>query len=102
MEKRMINFQYIFSDDYQPTYANGAYGGTTPRGEIVINFFTEGWAIPKKETAELTESGEMMNEQSIEPSNTNVIRKISSGVIMTRETADQIYNWLGTILGKDQ
>lgn len=42
-----------------------------------------------------------MNEQSVEPSNTNVIRRISSGVIMTRETADQIYNWLGTILGKD-
>lgn len=31
-----LTFKYIFDDDYNPTFANGVYGGVTPSGEFVL------------------------------------------------------------------
>ena len=48
-DKNSIKYKYIFRDDYNPKYANGAYGGLTPRGEISINFFYERPALPNEQ-----------------------------------------------------
>ena len=37
--RKLIKYKYIFRDNYNPKYANGAYGGLTPRGEILLIFF---------------------------------------------------------------
>lgn len=95
-----IEFKYIFDDEYRPVYANGVYGGPNPHGELVLNFFTERWAIPKKELVNIDESGKSCGDKLTEPQKLPVVRTISCGVIINKETASQIYDWLGRILGR--
>ena len=48
-DQKTVRFKYVFAKDYNPTYANGVYGGRNSRGEIVINFFSERMPLPKKQ-----------------------------------------------------
>ncbi|HLR63273.1 MAG TPA: hypothetical protein VK097_12650 [Lentibacillus sp.] len=97
MKNIPINFKYKFSDDYNPVYANGAYGGVNPRGELVMNFYFERNPIPYQETKQLNEDGEFIGGAEIEPEEhqTNVIRYISTGVVMNLDSAKSFHQWLG-------
>ena len=44
--ERDVTIRYVTDGDYRPKYANGVYGGIGTRGEVVMNFFTEGFALP--------------------------------------------------------
>lgn len=100
MEKeKTVTLKYKFNDDYAPVYANGAYGGTNPKGEIVINFFAERLPVPRSETYNLTEDGNLKECVSVDPKEMPIIRTVSSGIIVSKESAKEIYNWLGTVLG---
>lgn len=52
-----ITFKYVHSEDLRDLYANGMYGGVTPRKEIYIHFYSERHPIPKKATHRLNDSG---------------------------------------------
>jgi hypothetical protein len=98
-----VKFHYIKDDSYTPRYSNGAIGGITSKGEIVINFFTELPPIPVSQTqgiegAILTKevTTEMSPKES--PSELNANRIINTGVILNEATAIDIYNWLGVQL----
>lgn len=95
-----VTFEYKQSDDYCPVYANGAYGGLNPRGEVIINFFNERYPVPKSEKYKLSEGriGEKITDGS---EDMTVLRAICTGVIMSRENAQCFYDWLGTILKKE-
>jgi hypothetical protein len=47
---RQVRFRYVFPDDYNPVYANGAYGGVTTQREIAIGFYVERYPVPNDET----------------------------------------------------
>ena len=36
LDKSILKFKYIFDNNYNPKYINGAYGGITPKGEIAL------------------------------------------------------------------
>ena len=95
-----ITFEYKQSDDYCPVYANGAYGGINPRGEIIINFFNERHPLPKTEKYKLSEGrvGEKVMDES---GDVTILRTICTGVVMSRENAQCLYDWLGTVLQKE-
>ena len=38
-KKNELTFKYIYTYDYNPDYVNGAHGGISPRGELVVNFY---------------------------------------------------------------
>lgn len=94
-----VTFEYKYDDDYRPIYANGAYGGLNPRGEVVINFFTERYPIPKSEKYKYSEGriGEKISEES---EGITILRTINTGVIMSRDNAQSLYDWLGAVLKK--
>jgi hypothetical protein len=52
---KKVNIIYKFPKDYNPIYVNGAYGGATPKKEIIINFFLERMPIPKEENIEVND-----------------------------------------------
>ena len=66
-QKNNIIFKYIFEDDYNPKYVNGAYGGITPKGEIIVIFFLERHGLPKSETISISEDGKLGDEIEREP-----------------------------------
>lgn len=96
-EERNIRFRYIFSENYSPSYCNGAFGGISTRGEIVVNFFHERMPIPYHTTHTVSESGILsgVNETNPEDLNDIVIRHITNGIVLNEESARSIHEWLG-------
>jgi hypothetical protein len=90
-----VNFKYKFPEDYNPTYANGVFGGASPKGEIAMNFFVERSPIPYSETQQVNEFGQLIPIPALENQEVTVIRYISNGVIMSLDTAKAIHDWLG-------
>ncbi|KAA0548476.1 hypothetical protein FZW96_07850 [Bacillus sp. BGMRC 2118] len=98
MSEVSIKFIYKFDSEYNPVYTNGAYGGATPNGEIVINYYLERQPIPYTEVKTVNvNNGELLESSIVEPveHNENVVRYVSTGVVMNLKTAKEIHEWLG-------
>jgi hypothetical protein len=92
-----FKFKYIFTYDYNPVYMNGAHGGVTPRGELVVNFYQERQPLPNAITHELNQNGTIGNEVEVEPEDLNksLVRFVSNGVVLNYQTAREFHYWLG-------
>ena len=97
MDNEKVTFKYYFDKDYDPEYVNGAYGGQTPNGELVIHFFMDRYPMPYEVTQGLTEDG-LLDDNNIQfvPAleNAKIRRVVKTGVVMSKDTALNIYNWL--------
>jgi|SRR5690606_8840819 len=95
-----LKCKYIFNEQYNPKYINGAHGGITPQGEIVINFYLERNALPNSQTFQVDENKTAPTEIASEPSdlNNSFVRVIENGVIMNYKSAKEIHKWLGSHL----
>lgn len=95
-EKREINFHYVFPEDYNPVYCTGAYGGISPQGDIVANFYLERMPIPKSITHELNDDGSLGEIVQTDPSDLRkkVVRYVSAGIILNEANARSICDWL--------
>lgn len=92
-----MRFKYVFEEDYNPKYANGAYGGVSPTGEIVVNFYLERLPVPKEDTYTRESDGRIGEFTKRIPQDINdlVIRYIQNGVILSLDHAKAIHTWLG-------
>lgn len=92
-----MRFKYVFPDDYNPVYVNGAYGGISPRGEITMNFYLERSPVPREELRTVNSDGTVGDQVKLNPEDLThiIVRYVSAGVIMSPETARLIYTWLG-------
>ena len=95
--KPQITFKYVFNYGYNPTYVNGAQGGLSPRGEIVVHFYLERQPLPGSITHEITPEGGIGRETEVEPEDlqSSMVRFIDTGVVMSYENAQIFHNWLG-------
>lgn len=95
--KRQIQFQYIVPDGYAPAYCNGAYGGVTPQGDIIANFYLERMPIPQKLIHDLNPDGSLSEvvEAIPDDSMARLVRYVFSGIILTESNARSIHDWLG-------
>lgn len=101
-KKNNYKFKYVFEDNYNPKYVNGAFGGVNPQGEINLNFYMERFAIPKTEKLEINEVNTITNiTHEPEDVENRFIRFIECGIIMNKERAQEIYEFLGDILSKN-
>ena len=66
-KKPELTFKYIFNYGYNPSYVNGAQGGFSPRGEMVINFYLERQPLPDAITHEITPEGAIGRETEVDP-----------------------------------
>ena len=96
-KKPEVKFKYLFNYGYNPTYVNGAQGGFSPRGEMVINFYLERQPLPEAISHEITPEGAIGQETSVEPSDLlkTMVRFIDTGVVMNYENARVFHAWLG-------
>ena len=95
--KPEITFKYIYNYGYNPTYVNGAQGGFSPRGEIVVHFYLERQPLPEKITHEITMQGGIGRETAVEPEDLaqSMVRFVDTGVVMNYENAKVFHGWLG-------
>lgn len=96
-EERQIQFKYVFPENYNPVYCNGAFGGISTQGEIVANFFLERMPIPNSSTYIVNPDGSLGGMVAVDPENLNdtVIRYVSTGIVLSEESAKAVYAWLG-------
>ena len=92
-----IKCKYIFKDDFNPKYINGAQGGINPQGEVVINFYLERSALPVSQTYGIEDGKLSAQEIESEPSDlqNSFVRVIENGIVMNYQTAKEIHKWLG-------
>lgn len=96
-KKPEVKFKYLFNYGYNPTYVNGAQGGFSPRGEMVINFYLERQPLPDSISHEITPEGGIGKETAMEPEDLSktMVRFIDTGVVMNYENARVFHAWLG-------
>lgn len=96
-DERQIKFRYVFPENYNPTYCNGAFGGISTHGEIVANFFLERMPIPNSMTNQVNPDGSLGGIVAVDPNDyeETVIRYVSTGVVLSEDNAKAIYEWLG-------
>ncbi len=92
MAKDEIAVYYIKTKDYRMIPATGAWGGISPNGEVVINFYVEQKAIPKKTTLEVTEEGKIGKEKSI--GGDDYVREMQVGIVLRPDIAYSIGQFL--------
>jgi hypothetical protein len=96
-KKPEMTFKYIFTYDYNPVYINGAHGGISPRGELVMNFYLERQPLPNSISHEITPAGSIGPETEVEPSDLgrSLVRQVTNGVVVNYQTARELHYWLG-------
>jgi len=96
-KKNEMTFKYIFQYDYNPIYVNGAHGGISPRGELVMNFYLERQPLPNSIVHEITPAGTIGPETAVDPSDLtrSLVRQVINGVVVNYQTARELHYWLG-------
>ena len=96
-DERQIKFKYVFAENYNPVYCNGAFGGISTHGEIVANFFLERMPIPNSMTNLVNPDGSLGGVVSVDPETLDetIIRHVSTGIVLNEESAKAIHAWLG-------
>lgn len=95
--KPEIKFKYVFSYNYNPVYVNGAHGGVSPRGELVVNFYLERPPLPNSIAHEINPNGTIGIETAQDPEDykNSFVRFVSDGIILNYDNARNIHQWLG-------
>jgi hypothetical protein len=96
-KKPKLTFKYVFNYGYNPSYVNGAQGGFSPRGEMVINFYLERQPLPDAISHEITPEGAIGRETGVEPEDlaSSMVRFVDTGVVMSYENAKVFHAWMG-------
>ncbi|OHD57205.1 MAG: hypothetical protein A2Y33_07370 [Spirochaetes bacterium GWF1_51_8] len=89
-----VDFHYIKSNQYRTSYANGVFGGITPRGELQMDFFVERQVIPQVATYAISNEG-ILGEIIKTEGKSGFIREFDCGVLMSIDVAINFYEWLG-------
>ena len=100
MSGKTVRFVYENANDYRVVYANGAQGGLSPQGEMIVNFFVEKPANPFDERRPLAEDGSVGEPipESATITEYQIVRSISTSVVMSLDCARRVKTWLENIL----
>ena len=91
--QKKITFRYEKHPDYRVIFANGAVGGTTPRGDIKFDLFIEYLEVPESTIHSITPDG-IGPEIERNPPNLPFTRQSQAGVIMSPGQARALAYWL--------
>ena len=88
-----ITFRFKTDADYRLVPVNGVWGGPTPRGDIMVDFFHESQSLSEVITQELKPDGNLGRELKRTPPRT-FQRTVLVGMVLTAEQAESIGRWL--------
>lgn len=90
---RRVHFQFTKDPEYRVVYANGAFGGPTPRGDIKFDLFIEYGGSPEEVVHSMTPDG-LGPEVERSPEQMPFVRESQIGVIMSLGQAKSFGHWL--------
>lgn len=87
--------EYSKSKEYRMIAATGAWGGVSPQGEVICNFFVEQTAEPGKIEMTLDAQGKAVAESIEKKSELKTfVRELQIGIVMRPDIAKSIGQWL--------
>ena len=93
-----VHIEFERSPSYRVLTADGAWGGPTPRGHILVNFFVDIPISPLSVTHGVTEDGQLGPEvrrtPAVDDSTPRIAREIEVGVLLSPEDAEGVAHWL--------
>jgi hypothetical protein len=90
-----LRIEYQKSHSFRVIHADGVYGGTSPRLQLFVAFYSERFPIPKVLTYETSSTGapghEVVDERA---SKEGIIREVEVGVTMDIAAARAFAAWI--------
>ena len=93
-DKPKVTFKYKISPNFAMYAITGVHGGLNAQSNIIMNLFSERFAIPKEETYELLQDGSLGKNPVKTEKIDSVIRDVLFGLSMNPPTARAIAKWL--------
>lgn len=91
----VIKGRVVFPNGFDEKHVSGAFGGFTPSGDFVINFFDEYPCLPNEYSIAMDENGNAKNLNfTYKDNEPQLERKIVSSVIMNKDSLKSLINWL--------
>jgi len=94
-----VQFHYIKGSYFRVVLADGAIGNVTPQGKILFSLYNERAALPRLIVQEVNEKGVLGQVVSSE-SKTGIVREMEVAVVMDRNNAVGLRDWLTTTIGE--
>ena len=91
-----VRFRLTRARDYRMLAANGAHGGTTANGDVVVDFYVERAAVPEAQILHV-EEGELVGQEEAVPWERGervIDREAQVGLLLTPASARAIGLWL--------
>jgi hypothetical protein len=99
-DKKKVKFKFNKTPEYRILFANGAYGGVTPRGNFLLHFFNEYSPVPTSEVIVLGDKGEVKQAQAIREQGESefgkpvYVRDLVVGISMPADQAVSVANFI--------
>ena len=94
-ETRTIAFDYLKSHQFRVIQVNGAIGGVSGRGELVMTLWNECKAIPQRTIQKINPDGEIGDELIDERVGRDaMVRELEVCAMMSLETAEVVAKWI--------
>jgi len=95
LEAKTIRFDYIKGNYFRAIHVDGAFGGSSPRGDIRMSVWNERWPIPQQMVYRLGDEGGVTDElREKRIGRDAVIREVEVELVMDLEVAKNIRKWL--------
>jgi len=95
--QKQVTFHYTEDANYRTIPVSGAWGGITPKGHIIVNFYYDRPESPKSISHEVGPNGSLGDESDKSYTyggSGQYERRLEVGVVMDGETADSLMQWL--------
>jgi len=93
-----VRIEFEKSPHYRLIPADGAWGGPTPRGRIMLNFFVDVPVAPYSVTHGIGDDGQLGPEvertPSVDEGMPRVAREFEVGILLSPEDAEGVAHWL--------
>lgn len=91
-----VEFRYSRSPGYRLHPADGAWGGLTPGGDVMVCFYVEHFPTPSTVRQPVNEDGTLGKEVFREPPREPgvITRELQTGVVLTLDEAERLAQWL--------
>jgi hypothetical protein len=99
-----LSLKYLYDEQYDPVFVNGAIGQRNDTGEAIIHFFAERNPLPRKvklQYADPTDEDSLpklkVSPKDLESSR---LRVVKAGIVMNIEQLKELHSLLGKLINE--
>ena len=95
-DSQKIKVDYTKGTSFRVMHSDGAFGGITPQGDIIVSFYHERHPLPTSMTYEVNPEGAIGKEVRAERMSEarNMVRELEAAVHLKPEVAKSLAEWL--------